>query len=427
MTKHQFTTELTKALASIDPETRAEIMADMNDHFEEGINLGLSEEEICIKLGQPGQIAEQVIEELGAIKNQKSQSHHQYSHEADSGSFADSINSLVGGIGDLVGNIGNVVEDSLKNIDFGKFGDFSSFPFDNDNQQAEFGNFEPVVVDLRNMGETTRVRGGYDINIDKAFTDVRSLNVSLNLCSLKIAPAPQGESARVVIQGRSRYDNFLIENKNGCLTVIDRHPIFRFEVFGFKNTLKATILLPAGYDGNIKAKTSAGNITISNVCGNLDLNTAAGTILVDNHKCDTAHLRSSAGGIKLMGCVISDVNANSSAGAVYVEGREAGNLTLSSSAGTVKGLVNKIRGDVNMSSSAGGIRLEARDVQGNITAKSSAGSIHMRLPKEVNCRIELKKPSIGSVRNSLVGNPQSPYVLRATGSIGSITLEAIEA
>jgi len=423
MTKQQFTSELTKALASIDHETRAEIMADMNDHFDEGISLGLSEEEICKKLGQPGQIAEQVIEELGAIKSHMGHDGYGQSGQSSANNFADSINNLVGGIGDLVGDIGNMVNEKLQDIDFG---DFGSFTVDNNGQHMKFGNFEPVVVDLQNMGETTRVRGGYELNIDETFNDVKSLDIALNLCNLTIAPAPQGESARVIIQGRSRYNNFMIENKNGCLTIVERHPIFKFELFNFKSTLKAMIYLPTSFNGDIRAKTSVGNIAISNLCGDLEFNASAGTINVENHKGNEARLRSAAGSVKLVGCSILNVDAKSSAGGVSFDGRDTDNLILDSSAGAVTARVERVMGETKLSSSAGTVRFEAREIQGNVTVKSSAGGVHIRLPKDVNCRIEVKKPSIGSVKNYLTGNPQSPYLLQVSTSIGSLKLEAMD-
>jgi len=411
MTKQEFLMELSKALAPIDPETRAEIMADMNDHFAEGASLGLSEEEICKNLGQPGQIAEQVIEELGTSKGQNSQS--QSNWQAGS-QFADAINNLVGDIGNLVGNIGNMKGQYESSDDFRVVGiDLSNIGGD-----AQFSGF--------NAGDTTRVKGGYEINIDETFTNINSLNIALSLCALNIMPAPQGEPARVVIQGRSRYNNFLVENKNGCLTIIERNPLFRFEVFGFKNTLKAIVYLPVGFDGDIKVKTSAGNISIFGLCGNLDLNASAGSISVENHKCSMALLRSSAGGLKIKGSEIDNISAKSSAGAIYIDGDTVNNLKLDSSAGGISVRAAKLVGDTEITSSAGATRLEASYVEGNITAKASAGSIKMRLPKDVNCRIELKKPNIGSVNNYLTGNPNSPYVIQASASVGSVTLEALD-
>jgi hypothetical protein len=71
------------------------------------------------------------------------------------------------------------------------------------------------------------------------------------------------------------------------------------------------------------------------------------------------------------------------------------------------------------------VTLTAQEVAGNITLDTSAGSIHVYLPVDVNCRIQADKPSIGSLHNELAGNPQSPYVLKADTSVGSIHLKAL--
>ncbi|MCL2841032.1 MAG: DUF1700 domain-containing protein [Defluviitaleaceae bacterium] len=73
MTKQAFIHELETALAHIQKETREEIISDISEHFSEGATQGISEDEICQKLGQPSSIAAQVLE---AYKES------QYSNEA---------------------------------------------------------------------------------------------------------------------------------------------------------------------------------------------------------------------------------------------------------------------------------------------------------------------------------------------------------
>ncbi|MCL2527343.1 MAG: DUF1700 domain-containing protein [Defluviitaleaceae bacterium] len=387
MKKHQFINELTTALHPVDAQTRAEIIADINEHFEEGISRGQTEEEICKNLGQPGQIADQVVEEYKT----------HYGSRSNTNETIDKIGDLVG---EIVGNLGNIGQEIGKVC-------AASLP------------------ELGSLWEATRVRGGYEINIDKSFTDVRSLDLSLSVCGIKIMPAAQGESARVVIQGQSRHNNFHVENQGGCLVVTEKHPVFRIDLFGFKTNLTATIYLPASFDGEIRGRASAGSITVTDVRGNLQLKASAGDVMVNNHVGHNAYIRSSAGSVHMLGCAIVNVDSKSSAGDVVLEGQETGNLSLDSSAGEVKVLVDKLGGETQISSSAGSVRLQAREVYGNITAKSSAGAVIMRLPKDVNCRIDAKKPSIGSVENYLTGNPQSPYVLRVVTSVGSVKLMAL--
>jgi len=100
-------------------------------------------------------------------------------------------------------------------------------------------------------------------------------------------------------------------------------------------------------------------------------------------------------------------------------------LELSSAAGNVFVTAERLTGDTFLSTSAGNLELRAYDVQGNISAKSSMGTVRLQLPREVNCRIEPGRATMGSVSNQLVGNPSSPYVIKTSTSMGSVVLEAL--
>ena len=422
MKKQDFIRELTTALSPIDSQSRAEIIADIEEHFAEGAAHGQTEEEICINLGQPGQIAEQVLEEYKAYKAQ------------DSNEYTAGLDDIVSSAMEAIDNIdiGGIVSSALKTAaEATRTASDAMAHARRENDPRTVGIFFDSSnapwsgVTINGAEGATRIRGGYEIDIDKSFPGVTGIDISLSMCDIKFVSAPQSSEVRVAIQGRSRYNAFGLENKNGTLFIRQRAPFFRFEIFGFKSTLKATVHVPASFNGGIKAITSFGNIFASGINGNLKLNTAAGNIAVDGHSASKAHLRSSAGGISLTGCSVYDVDAKSSAGNITVESRETTNLALGSSAGSVNVNVGKLGGDTNLSTSAGEVNLTARDVQGNIIAKSSAGSVRMYLPQDVNCRIDVKKPSIGSLSNYLTGNPHSPYTLRAATSVGSIVLEPL--
>jgi len=467
MTKQEFIQELTTALAPIDAQVRAEIIADINEHFAEGVAHGQTEEEICKNLGQPGQIAEQVLEEYKAYKAQNSDDY--------SSSIDDIVSSAMEVIDDL--DIGSIVSSALHSAadarrmaaDIRRDARQAAADVRRDVRQAaadarraaadvrrdarqaaadarrdaayemECTSNGPRTIGLHIGGNNapwsggtvtdadgaTRIQGGYNVDIDKSFSGVSGIDIGLSVADIKLVPAGQSNEVRVTIQGQSRYNAFGLENKNGILYVRLKEPFFKFEIFGFKSSLIAEVHIPASFSGDIRAKTSFGNISTQDINGNLELSTSAGNIKIDGHNGYKAHLRSNAGNVSLKGSFIDFINAKSSAGNVTVESRETAGLTLSSSAGNIDVHVEKLGGDANLSTSAGEVHLMARNVQGNITARSSAGSIHMHLPKDVNCRIDVKKPSMGSLTNYLTGNPHSPYTLRASTSVGSIVLEAL--
>jgi len=473
MKKHDFIQELTAQLAPIDAQARAEIIADINEHFAEGLAHGQSEEEICKNLGQPGQIAEQVLEEYKAYKTKN---HPDYSANTSNSPHGfkgleglDGLEALED-LGDIeglevLGNLGDIISSAMDtegNIDIG--GIVSSAmetareatkaarkasretaraaretaraareaAREARNAAREAGEqgyqnpFEDTMWNPNtNTNSATRVRGGYEIDIDQSFTGITAMDIAFSIANVKLVAATQSNDTRVTIQGKSRHNTFDVENKNGTLYIRQREPFFRFEIFGFKSTLEVTVYAPANFFGPIKVTSSVGNLSTSGINGDLKLNTSAGNISIDGHNASKAHLRSSAGKISLTNCEISDINAKSSAGNVKFEGRATTNLTLSSSAGAVNVNADTLGGNTDLSSSAGSVYLKARDVHGNITASSSAGSVKICLPQDVNCRINVSKPSIGSLHNNLTGNPHSPYTLRASTSVGSISLEPL--
>jgi len=84
-----------------------------------------------------------------------------------------------------------------------------------------------------------------------------------------------------------------------------------------------------------------------------------------------------------------------------------------------------LRGDTKISTAAGNIKLTAHDVAGDIDVATAAGSAKIVLPREADIRLNVKKPSIGSLSNELAGNPNSQFVLKASTAVGSIKLQAL--
>jgi len=194
MTKQEFLRELTHALAHVDAGAKAEILADIDEHFTEGIAQGQSEADICRKLGQPGAIAAQIIEEY-APQGQASRSR------------------------DCTG----------KGI--------------------------------------TPVRGGYDINIDERFSDISGVNIKLTESKLHFMRATDG-MFRVTIQGECQHDRLYAVNEGGTLVIkIDEAKRSIFDWLRRKYNLETTVYIPSQFDGTIKAKVTAGNITAADTCG----------------------------------------------------------------------------------------------------------------------------------------------------------------
>ena len=347
MKKQEFLSELQKSLANAPEEVRDEIISDISEHFSIGALQGLSEEDICVKLGQPSNIAEQVLE---------------YTVE--------------------------IPQKPKKNSD--------------------------------------KARGTHDIFINKSFSGVNKVNVNLMNAEIRFVPSSD-DSFNVTIKGRSRYE-ISLDNNNGLLSVRSNETFsFIFGLFNFWNKLEAEISVPTHFQGKIKANSTAGNVFSEGISGTLNFSSMAGNVTVVRHKGDKLTLNSAAGNIKaeLLNERVDTVTISTAAGNAKITAKETGALKMSTAAGNVKATVEKIGGTTQLSSSAGDVKLTASEVAGNIDISTAAGSATVYLPKHVNCHIKSKKPSVGSLHNELIGNPQSPYSLKTSTSVGSVHLYAI--
>jgi len=269
-----------------------------------------------------------------------------------------------------------------------------------------------------------RYRKGQDL--DESFADVNHVTVNLEISNLHLLPSPTGEF-RVVIHGVSEKESCSANLNNGNLTVTVKRAwrLFNFS-FG-KSKVETTIYVPAQFAGEIKVDSSVGNITANNTSGELKLDTSAGNVTINGHSCNRIHADTAAGNVsvRLANSYVDYVHIDTSAGNVDFEAQETGYLNVDTSAGGINARVTKISGETKLDTSAGSVKLTAQQVAGNITLDTSAGSIKVYLPADANCRIDARKPSVGSLHNEITGNPQSPYTLRADSSVGSIHLKAL--
>jgi DUF4097 and DUF4098 domain-containing protein YvlB len=366
MTKQAFLSELKRGLETAPAHIRDEIMADISEHFTEAITQGLTEDEVARNLGDPQTIANQVLEEYGETRQHR----NHYAPPAE--------------------NVNNVFE-GIKSIFGGR----------NENS---------------------------DIDTEQSFYDIREINVKLSDANLRFVPSGDGRT-RVTLRGKTR-STIELDGSDGVLTLADSshsRPFSWFN-FGFKANLSATVYVPAGFSGYIKARTAAGNITASDISGRLDFKASAGNVTVTNCEGSKMRFTSSAGNVNadLTGKTIDDIQISTAAGNAKITADETGHLKLNSAAGNVDANVLRLYGNTKVASAAGTVTLRSLSVEGDIDINTAAGSVMIYLPADVNCRIDAKKPTVGSVSNNITGNPNSPYTLRASTAVGSVTIRAIK-
>jgi DUF4097 and DUF4098 domain-containing protein YvlB len=376
MKKQEFINELKRELAQAPSHIRDEILADISEHFSEGISQGMSEEEICRSLGQPGAIAAQVLEEYneGRTFNQN-----------DNGSSG--FEQAFDGIGKAFDSIGKV------------FNDFT-----------------------QQFNETS----GDEIDIDRSFTNIQNINIKLADSKIRFVPSADG-NCRVTMRGRMRNRGFTINDEGGSLVIADQSQLFMFNFFRFKSTLVTTVYVPAQFRGELKVRSAAGNISAADTNGQINFKAAAGNITVENHRASSIRISTAAGNaaVHLANGRTESIDISTAAGNAKITAEETGRLTLNSAAGSVDAEINRLFGDTKIETAAGSVKITAYEVAGNINISTAAGSVKVHLPVDVNCRINVKKPALGSLSNELAGNPDSPYTLRASSGVGSIRLKRL--
>jgi len=372
MTKQAFLSELKRELSQVNESLYEEILADINDHFAAGAAQGKTEEEICQNLGQPEAIAAQVLEEIGVEPN---------SHRP---------------LMPPIPPKGSMRAWQRMNRPMPKM---------------------PPMPEMPSMPNT-----------DQTFSGVENMDIEVDNSKIRFLPSTTDEVRVTVRQGDVDH-NIHMEVTNGTLYVKlkSEKRLRSLSNWGSHQTAETTVYVPAQFMGNIAVSSSAGSIKASGISGNVDFESSAGSIVLEDHRGSNIRLDTSAGSIKayLKSSVVENIDIDSSAGSVVVEAEETRRLKVDSSAGSITVNVRKLGGDTELDSSAGSIKLTAHEVEGNITLDSSAGSVLASLPYDVNCRIKAKKPNIGSLINQLAGNPDSPYVLKVSSSVGSVTLRPI--
>jgi DUF4097 and DUF4098 domain-containing protein YvlB len=377
--KQEFIQELQRGLASAPPHIREEIVADINAHFSEAISQGMSEEDICRNLGQPGTIAAQVLEEYGE---------NGANHPPQG-----TLESVMEGIGGVVEGFAEA---------FKGFGQIFNEPGQSGNASEE------------------------EIDIDKTFTGVRNIKIKMTDAKIELKPSGDG-TCRITLRGRMRNNGFNVHEEDGTLSVSDNPVRHIFGFMRFKTNLVVTVYVPHQFDGDIKVRSSLGNISANDIGGCLNLKTAAGNVSVENHGGKKIKISTAAGNATahLMNRCVESIAISTAAGNAKITAEETGELTLNSAAGNVDATITRLLGDARISTAAGSANVTFHEVMGNIDVSTAAGSAKINLPYNVNCRIEARKPAIGSLHNELAGNPHSPYVLRASTSVGSIKIKAI--
>jgi DUF4097 and DUF4098 domain-containing protein YvlB len=418
MKKQDFINELNNGLANVPTHIRDEIIADINEHFTEGFAHGMSEEEVCDNLGHPSTIAAQVLEEYGETvhnhyeqgqpgrnmdrdfyREQREQEREQHRKQRE-----------------------QQREQHKNQREQQREQHREQREQQRDHHHKQRDLHHEIEAEFNYQKDNT----GNEIDMDETFSGIQNIYVKMTDAKIRYKPSTDG-NCRVTVKGHAKNDNILVYEKDGTLILTDNEPKFRFRFIHFKSSLVVTVYIPSQFWGEIKTLSTHGNISAGGISGRLYFKATAGNITVEDHRGSEIRLYSSAGNITLHTEEgrVENTDISTAAGSVKITARETGRLSINSAAGSVVAEIIRLTGDAKINSAAGSVKFTAHETEGNINISTAAGSAKIYLPKNVNCHFDVKKPVMGSIRNELTGNPQSPYVLKVRGSMGSIHLAAL--
>lgn len=136
--------------------------------------------------------------------------------------------------------------------------------------------------------------------------------------------------------------------------------------------------------GSATTKTSGGSITLGRIQGPVKANTSGGSISLTSSVGD-AVLKTSGGGLKI-GNVEGTIDGHTSGGSITIE-EARGSVDVSTSGGSIK--VNEVAGDLSASTSGGSIKAYmSKQPKSDCKLTTSGGGIDVYLVKDVKVSVD---------------------------------------
>ena len=347
MTRNEFFEELRREIKNVPADALEEILGDLNEHFDAGLADGLTENEICKNLGQPGSIAAEIMEEFRKSNMESHQDHDQQSITIGGGSII-SIEKVFDGINEVYIDmkVSDIYFERENRSDFrvtvkGK-SRCDKYTIENKNGRLEVIEHEPIA----NFFSLT-------------FTKIKNLETTV----------------------------YVPSQFTGSITA----------------SSAAGKIKTKDLNSPIKLSSSAGSISVErHLSETADLDTAAGSITAEFLGKTAIHATTGAGSIKLKANETAELKLDSGAGSIKAEIEKlTGSSKLSSGAGSVRLTAYDVAGDIKLSSGAGSIRAflpEDANIKLNLK-KSSMGSVKSEINGNNSSPYTLKaQTGMGSVR-----------------------------
>ncbi len=347
MTKKEYIETLKASLRNYPYEFQTDILETFENHFQEGIKQGKSEEEIMNDLGS----VEEVLENIRSMNKEEKKTEN---------SFEDDINELSNSLKSAFDSFGKIASNVAKNAsEYFESKNKDNFHF-NVNQKNENGIIEDEVSEIEISGKG--LLSGVDIELIAGDEFKYEFYYKENVFLQQKEPID-------ILSGKEK-TIFQIGKNGGNLIVYIPSFIKMVKV----NISNGDISLSKLILNEVSLHSSLGDIKINH--GTIDyvhINLTSGDVTINGLNNDEADIHTGAGDIE-----ISDykgkINATSNAGDISIKNSEVDrNATISTSAGDVYYSGKLIEG--NIDSKAGDIDLEILDEFKLINVKTTTGDI----------------------------------------------------
>ncbi|MBP5599610.1 MAG: DUF4097 family beta strand repeat protein [Lachnospiraceae bacterium] len=381
MNKEQYMKALVEALSSFDEEIKNEIVSDYEEHFDNGLQDGKTEEQIIAELGS----IDELVKELNEMKNGKGSERKSgaqgfnFDTQKAAETFAEMAKNFASLIGSMAAGVANGAEkmgDSMSN---------GAESFAKDFKEGFDNVSEKVVTKTTAFAKEISVsykenRNAYEEacakeepaedkrNYDESASEVRRVVVDTDNGDVTIKASEDGlfhanyENFGSANQQLS-YD-FDVYNKDGVqyVTLKRKGGVSNF----FKNLLtpKITVdvLVPSVLE-SISVSNKAGNLYAEKIdASKADFSLMAGDINVSNSECDNINVSAMAGNVKLDELNSKNLFVKSMAGNVRTSGNFE-NAKITSTAGNIH-MDAKVTEKIVTTSTAGNIHIDLRDCKG---------------------------------------------------------------
>jgi DUF4097 and DUF4098 domain-containing protein YvlB len=340
MNRKDYMEELKSALALVDEDLRAEIIEDYEEHFENGLKYGKTEQQICTELGD----IKELVKELG-----------QFDKEVTSKPQVNII--LDRELSITPPQPLTKIEDNLKEV-LEPYNLNNEKQRDNHEQQRDYNEQQRVNHEqqCRNTEESQERETSQSQDAGASHIIVKALFADVNI---------------------TRSNNSKIEVN--CYHDGDRKQqmIYRFNTWQEGNCIYAEVVREnsnTGFFNFLKTPYMRINITIPENFPSIDVDSASGNIDVTGIVVNHAKFISASGDIEVKVCKINQLIMNSRSGSLNLNKCEGDNLTMDSASGEDElsevnfrlGRINTSSGDINVNNITGdnfALRNQSGDIE----------------------------------------------------------------